>query len=40
VDHLEENLGAIRVELTPADVQEMEAAFSKIKVHGGRMSAT
>ena len=39
VDHLEENLGAIRVELTPADLQEMEAALSKIKVHGGRMAA-
>ncbi|XXZ31641.1 aldo/keto reductase [Sorangium sp. So ce321] len=38
-DHLEENLGAIHVELTPADLQEMEAELSKIEVHGGRMSA-
>jgi len=38
VDHLEENLGAIDVQLTSADLREIEAAFSKIKVHGGRMS--
>ncbi|HEY5812475.1 MAG TPA: aldo/keto reductase [Terrimicrobiaceae bacterium] len=38
IDHLEENLGAINVELTPADLREIETAFSKIKVHGGRMS--
>jgi len=35
--HLEENLGAINVQLSSADLREMEAAFSKIKVHGGRM---
>ncbi len=33
------NLGAIHVELTPADLQEMEAELSRIKMHGGRMSA-
>jgi aryl-alcohol dehydrogenase-like predicted oxidoreductase len=38
IDHLNENLGAINVELTPADLREIEADFSKIKVHGGRMS--
>ncbi len=38
IDHLEENLGAIDVQLTPADLREIETAFSKIKVHGGRMS--
>ena len=37
-DHLEENLGAINVQLTPADLREMDTAFSKIKVHGGRMN--
>ena len=37
-DHLSENLGAIDVELTPADLQAMEATFSKITVHGGRMN--
>ena len=38
MDHLEENLGAINVQLSPADLREIETAFSKIKVHGGRMS--
>jgi aryl-alcohol dehydrogenase-like predicted oxidoreductase len=38
IDHLNENLGAINVQLTPANLREIEAAFSKIKVHGGRMS--
>jgi aryl-alcohol dehydrogenase-like predicted oxidoreductase len=38
IDHLNENLGAINVQLTPADLREIETAFSRIKVHGGRMS--
>ncbi len=38
IDHLHENLGAINIELTPADISEIETAFSKIKVHGGRMN--
>jgi aryl-alcohol dehydrogenase-like predicted oxidoreductase len=38
VDHLNENLGAINVELTPADLQEIETALSEITVHGGRMN--
>jgi aryl-alcohol dehydrogenase-like predicted oxidoreductase len=38
IDHLNENLKAINVQLTPADLREIETAFSKIKVHGGRMS--
>jgi len=38
MDHLEENLGAINVQLMPADLREIETAFSKIKVRGGRMS--
>jgi aryl-alcohol dehydrogenase-like predicted oxidoreductase len=38
MDHLNENLGAINVQLTPADVSELETAFSKLKVHGGRMN--
>lgn len=37
LDHLNENLGAINVQLTPADIREIETAFAKIKVHGGRM---
>jgi aryl-alcohol dehydrogenase-like predicted oxidoreductase len=38
VDHLNENLGAVNVQLTSADLREIETAFSEIKVHGGRMS--
>jgi hypothetical protein len=33
-----ENLRAVNVELTPADLREMETALSKIEVHGGRMN--
>jgi aryl-alcohol dehydrogenase-like predicted oxidoreductase len=36
--HLDENLGALNVELTPADLSELETAFSQVKVHGGRMN--
>lgn len=38
MDHLNENLGALNVQLTPADLRELETAFSKLKVHGGRMN--
>jgi len=38
VNHLSENLGAVNVDLTPADLREIETALSKIKVHGGRMN--
>jgi aryl-alcohol dehydrogenase-like predicted oxidoreductase len=38
IDHLNENLGAINIQLTPADLRELETDFSKIKVHGGRMN--
>jgi aryl-alcohol dehydrogenase-like predicted oxidoreductase len=37
-DHLNENLGAINIQLTPADLRELETAFSEITVHGGRMN--
>ena len=37
MDHLKENLGAIDVQLTPADLREIETALSSIKVQGGRM---
>lgn len=36
--HLKENLGAINIELTASDLQEMETAFSAIQIHGGRMN--
>jgi aryl-alcohol dehydrogenase-like predicted oxidoreductase len=38
VDHLQENLRAVDVQLTPADLGEIETALSKIEVHGGRMN--
>ncbi|MGA2091475.1 MAG: aldo/keto reductase, partial [Endomicrobiales bacterium] len=38
IDDLNEDLGAINVQLTSADISLIEAAFSKIKVQGGRMS--
>ena len=38
LDHLNENLGAIKIQLTPADLRELETGFSKIKVDGGRMN--
>ena len=38
MDHLKENLGAINVQLTPADLSEIQTAFSAITVHGGRMN--
>jgi aryl-alcohol dehydrogenase-like predicted oxidoreductase len=39
LDHSRENLSSINVHLTPQDLQEIEAAFAKITVHGGRMDA-
>ena len=33
---LEENIGAVAVELTPDDLSEIEAVASKIKVEGNR----
>ena len=38
LQHLSENLGAINVHLTAEDLREIETAFSKITVHGGRMN--
>jgi aryl-alcohol dehydrogenase-like predicted oxidoreductase len=37
-NHLHENLGAITVQLTSANLQEMETAFAELTVHGGRMN--
>jgi aryl-alcohol dehydrogenase-like predicted oxidoreductase len=37
-DHLNENLGAVNIQLTPADLREIDAAFSEVTVHGGRMN--
>jgi aryl-alcohol dehydrogenase-like predicted oxidoreductase len=38
IDHLNENWGAINIELSAADLNELTTAASNIKVHGGRMS--
>jgi aryl-alcohol dehydrogenase-like predicted oxidoreductase len=38
VNHLRENHGALNLQLTPADLREIDIAWSKIKVHGGRMN--
>jgi aryl-alcohol dehydrogenase-like predicted oxidoreductase len=38
IDHLNENLEAINVQLTSDDLLETESAISKITVHGERMS--
>jgi aryl-alcohol dehydrogenase-like predicted oxidoreductase len=38
LDHLNENLGAINIELTTAELRELETEFSKLTVHGGRMN--
>jgi len=38
LNRLEENLGAVDVELTPDDLREIEGAASKIKVRGARYS--
>src|ERR1700756_4718302 len=38
VDHLHENLTAVDVQLTPADLREIETALSAIEVYGGRMN--
>jgi aryl-alcohol dehydrogenase-like predicted oxidoreductase len=36
LSRLEENIGAVNVELTPSDLQEIETAAAKIKVQGAR----
>ena len=36
IHRLEENLGAVRVELSPDDLRQLEAAAGKIPVHGAR----
>jgi aryl-alcohol dehydrogenase-like predicted oxidoreductase len=38
LDHLNENLGAVNVQLTPEDLYDIDSAFSTIEVHGGRMN--
>lgn len=37
--HLSENLGAIQLVLNPADLTEIDTAFARMTIHGGRMNA-
>ena len=37
--HFEENVQAINVQLSPAQLRAIESAFARLKVHGGRMNA-
>jgi aryl-alcohol dehydrogenase-like predicted oxidoreductase len=39
LQRLEENIGAVAVELTPEDLRELDAATAKISVHGDRYPA-
>ena len=39
VDHLNENLGALSVELTPAEVQQISTESGSLQVYGERMDA-
>jgi aryl-alcohol dehydrogenase-like predicted oxidoreductase len=39
LERLDENLGALALELTPDDLQEIDEAFSKITVQGDRYPA-
>jgi aryl-alcohol dehydrogenase-like predicted oxidoreductase len=39
LDHSRENLGSVNINLTPEDLSEIEAAFARMTVHGGRMDA-
>ena len=39
LSHFEENIQAIDVQLSPADLREIESAFAEFKVHGGCMNA-
>jgi aryl-alcohol dehydrogenase-like predicted oxidoreductase len=39
MDHLGENMGAVNVPLTPADLREIETGLARIEIYGGRMDA-
>lgn len=40
MDHLRENMGAVDVQLAPADLRELEESLGRVEVYGGRMDAT
>ena len=39
LDHLRENMGAVNVQLTPADLREIETGLARLEIYGGRMDA-
>ncbi|MBS0583090.1 MAG: aldo/keto reductase [Proteobacteria bacterium] len=39
LEHLRENLGAIDVPLSPADLREIETGLARLEIYGGRMDA-
>ncbi len=39
MDHLRENIGAVNVQLTPADLREIETGLARLEIYGGRMDA-
>ena len=39
MNHLHENIGAINVQLTPADLREIETGLARLEIYGGRMDA-
>ena len=38
MNHLNENLGVMNIELTKDDLKELDEQFSKLTIHGGRMN--
>jgi aryl-alcohol dehydrogenase-like predicted oxidoreductase len=39
LDHLRENLGAAKIQLSAADLRDIETGFGRIEIYGGRMDA-
>ena len=39
MNHLHENIGAINVQLTSADLREIETGLARLEIYGGRMDA-
>lgn len=39
MDHLRENIGAVNVQLTAADLHDLETGLSRVEIYGGRMDA-
>lgn len=37
--HLRENMGAVNVQFTPADLREIETGFARLEIYGGRIDA-